>query len=95
MNAIDADADDVEADEGTVTVYTKANKLNAARTKLDEAGEIIESAELSYVPSQTIPIVEPETVRKVIRLMDSLEALDDVTNTYSNFDIPSEILESV
>lgn len=95
LNAIDAGAVDIDTEEDSVTVYTKANELNAVRTKLDEAGETIESADLSYVPSQTIPISEAETANKIIRLMDALEELDDVTTTFSNFDIPAEILESV
>src|SRR5688572_17886623 len=85
LNAIDAGADDVEEDQGMLTVYTKATELNAARTQLAEAGEVVESAELSYVPSQTIPISEPDMAKKVIRLMDALEELDDVTATFSNF----------
>ena len=48
-------------------------------------------AELTYVPNDTVEISDPETARKVIRLMDALEDLDDVTNTYTNFDIADNV----
>ena len=94
LNAIDAGADDIEEDEGTITIYTKPTVLNNVRMKLQEAGEQIESAELSYEPSQTVPITDSDKANKIIRLMDALDELDDVTATHSNFDIPTEILES-
>jgi len=47
----------------------------------------IAAGELAYVPNNMVEISDPETARKVIRLMDALDDLDDVTNTYTNFDI--------
>lgn len=95
LAAIDAGASDVEDDDNIVTVYTNASALNAVQTKLQEAGEVIESAELSYVPTTTVPISDKETAEKIIRLIDTLEELDDVTTTTNNADIEAAILESL
>ena len=35
----------------------------------------------------TVEISDPETVRKIINLMDALDDLNDVTATHTNFDI--------
>ncbi|MBI4101056.1 YebC/PmpR family DNA-binding transcriptional regulator [Candidatus Microgenomates bacterium] len=94
LAAIDVGAQDVEEDETTLTVYTAAQDLGKVRNGLSDAGYQVESAELSYVPRQTVPVSDPETARKVIGLMEDLENLDDVTATSSNFDIPAEILET-
>jgi transcriptional/translational regulatory protein YebC/TACO1 len=49
------------------------------------------SAELAYTPNNMVEISDKETARKIIRLMDALEDLDDVTNTYTNFDIAENV----
>jgi YebC/PmpR family DNA-binding regulatory protein len=95
LSAIDAGAQDVEEDGNSLTVYTSAKELNMVRQNLQELRLKIESAELAYVPQQTVEIKEAEVARKVLKLMDSLEELDDVSATFSNFDIPSEIIESL
>lgn len=93
LNAIDAGVDDIEEDEGTLTLYTSANQLNSVRSKLQELGELIESAELAYVPTTTVPIIEEVTAQKIVKLIDALEELDDVSSTTNNADIDTAILE--
>jgi transcriptional/translational regulatory protein YebC/TACO1 len=44
--------------------------------------------------TQTVPLDNESDARKVLRLIDGLEDLDDVQNVYANFDIPDAILES-
>ena len=39
--------------------------------------------------------LEDEVARKVLRLVDALEDLDDVQNVWANFDVSDEVLESV
>jgi len=52
--------------------------------------EVVES-ELTYVPNNTIEITDAATAGKIMRLMDALEALDDVSSTHVNFDISEEL----
>ena len=94
LAAIDAGAADVEADDGTLTIYTKPRELNRVKSQLEAAGYQPASVDLSFVPKQTAPVNDPEAARKILALMDALDALDDVTATYANFDIPVELLES-
>ena len=49
---------------------------------------------MSFLPSVQVPLDE-EGARKVLRLVDALEDLDDVQNVYANFDISDEIMEAV
>lgn len=90
--AIEAGADDiVDETDGTV-IYTDPKSLNAVRTALIDAGLTLQDAELSYVPKTTVKVENEATAGKILRLMDALEDLDDVQNTFVNFDIPEEIL---
>lgn len=87
LAAIDAGAEDAEAEDGELTIYTDSKQLAAVRDALGAAGLTVKEAALSFVPNNTVEITDPETTRKVMNLMDALDDLDDVTNTYSNFDI--------
>ena len=62
------------------------------RDTLKEAGLDITEAELTYVPNNTIEITDEATAGKIMRLMDALEDIDDVTNTHVNFDIDENLL---
>ena len=64
------------------------------RTALQDAGIDYDSAETSFLPSVQVPLDE-DGARKVFRLIDALEDLDDVQNVYANFDVSDEILEAV
>jgi YebC/PmpR family DNA-binding regulatory protein len=87
LTALDAGAEDAVEEDGEIIVYTAQNELAKVRENLKQAGLDVVDAELQYAPNNTIEITEAETARKVIRLMDALDDLDDVTNTYTNFDI--------
>jgi transcriptional/translational regulatory protein YebC/TACO1 len=64
------------------------------RAALEAAEVTVESAEVTQLPSTTVP-VDATNAPKVLRLVDALEDLDDVQSVYANFDIPDEILAEV
>jgi len=97
MQAIEAGAEDVQeeqAEDGTAesVIYTDSKELAKVRDALKEAGLEISEAELTYVPNNTVEVTDAATAGKIMRLMDALDACDDVTNTHVNFDIPEELL---
>lgn len=95
MDAIEAGAEDVEEGEAQLIVYTKPTDLDAVRKALAEKGYTVEKAELSFEPNTTVAVTDETTARKLIRLMDALDELDDVTATYTNFDISPELMEQL
>jgi transcriptional/translational regulatory protein YebC/TACO1 len=92
MQALDAGADDVQEEDGESIAYTAPADLAKVRKALQAAGLAILEAELTYVPNTMVTVDDPETAGKIMRLMDALDDLDDVTNTHVNFDIPEELL---
>jgi transcriptional/translational regulatory protein YebC/TACO1 len=90
--ALEAGADDVEESEGIFEVYTAATDLAAVSEALREANLPIESAGLEKIP-KTLVKVEGEDARRVLRMLEALEDLDDVQGVSANFDIPEEILQ--
>lgn len=92
MAAIDAGADDVQEEDGESVIYTDPKELAKVRDVLKAAGLEISEAELTYVPNTTVEVTDVNTAGKIMRLMDALEDIDDVSNTHVNFDIPEELL---
>lgn len=92
MQALEAGAEDVQDEGEESIVYTDSKELAKVRDALNAAGIQILEAELTYVPNATIEISDKETAGKILRLMDALDDIDDVTATHVNFDIPEELL---
>jgi YebC/PmpR family DNA-binding regulatory protein len=89
--AIDAGAQDVRTEGAIVEVYTAPTELDKVRKALEEAGLKVTSAELSMLPKNTLPLDE-HSAGQVLRLLDTLEDLDDVQKVYSNADFPDSVL---
>jgi transcriptional/translational regulatory protein YebC/TACO1 len=92
LHALDAGALDLEEEGEESIIYTEPKDLAKVRDELKESKVEIEEAELSYVPSATVMVKDKETAGKIMRLMDALDDLDDVTNTYTNFEIPEDLV---
>ena len=87
---LDAGAEEVVDEGEKFEVFSEAHDLVATRTALQTAGIDYDSADIVFVPQLKIE-VDAETARKVFRLIDALEELDDVQNIYSNYDISAEV----
>lgn len=83
LAVLDAGADDAVEVEGEIIVYTNISQLASVRDNLKEAGLEVVDAELTYVPNSSVEVDE-NTSGKVMRVMEALEDLDDVVNTYTN-----------
>jgi YebC/PmpR family DNA-binding regulatory protein len=93
--AVDAGAEDI-ADSGDQWQVTSApHDLPAIRDAVEGAGIAVESAEVTMLPSTSVPLANEADAKKVLRVVDLLEEHDDVQNVYANFDIPDSILELV
>jgi YebC/PmpR family DNA-binding regulatory protein len=92
--AADAGAEEVRASEETIEVVTPPGAMKAVEAALTGAGLAVESAELTRVPKTTVA-VEGSEARRVLKLIDDLEELDDVQEVYANFDISDEVLASI
>jgi YebC/PmpR family DNA-binding regulatory protein len=94
MQALEAGAEDMQEEGGESVIYTDPKELAKVRDGLKAAEVEITEAELTYVPNNSIEVTDPATAGKIMRLMDALDELDDVTATHTNFDIPEELMAS-
>jgi YebC/PmpR family DNA-binding regulatory protein len=87
---LEAGAEEVNDLDDTFEIICEPGDLVAVRSALQEAGIDYESAEASFQPSVSVP-VDLEGARKVVKLIDALEDLDDVQDVFTNVDIPDEV----
>ncbi len=91
LAAIDGGAEDVAVDEGLVEVITAPSDLESARSAVEELGTPVASAEVVMRATNTVP-VDTDQATKLLRLIDSLEDLDDVQRVFTNADFPDAAL---
>lgn len=91
LTVLDAGAEDAVEENGGLTVYTEMKDLAKVRTAIVQAGLTVEDAELQYVANNDVPVDDKETARKLLKVLDALEDLDDVVNVHTNGDITAEV----
>lgn len=92
MELIDAGLEEMERDDDMLTLYTAYEDFGNMVKALDEKGIVYESAELQRIPNTTRSL-DPESTRKVLKLVDVLEEDDDVTNVFHDLEIPDDFEE--
>ena len=92
LSVIDLGAEDVEEATDAIEVYTKPADLEKFKAKLKDSGfEILES-QIFMRPKMIVVIKEKKEADKILRLMENLEAQDDVQRVFANFDIKEELI---
>jgi transcriptional/translational regulatory protein YebC/TACO1 len=91
---LEAGAEDMTKEDDLIVISTDSHNLYNVKNALDESNIKYDSVELTKIP-QTIVKLNEKQAESVLKLMHSLDDLDDVQNTYSNFDIPDDIMEKI
>jgi transcriptional/translational regulatory protein YebC/TACO1 len=95
LTALDAGAEDVRDNgDGWFEIITSPSDLASVQAALTASGVAIDSADVTQLPSTTVPVEESDA-KKLLRLIDALDDLDDVQAVFSNYDIDDEVMEKV
>lgn len=92
--AVEAGAEDIEADEDALEVLTAPADLQIVRGALEEAGVELQSAELIWRPKTRVEVDE-DGLKKLLRLIEALEDSDDIGDVHANFDASADVMERV
>lgn len=90
----EAGGDDYEDAEDEWIVYTAASDLAAVKNGLADQGIEVKGAELTMIASNPTEVTLSDA-KKVMRLVDRLEELEDLQNVYHTADITDEIAEQL
>jgi transcriptional/translational regulatory protein YebC/TACO1 len=94
LAVLDAGAEEVNDLGDAFEVVSEASDLVSVRTAVTDAGIEYDSADPTFIASVNVPL-DVDGARKVIKLIDAIEDLDDVQNVYTNADIADEIAEQL
>lgn len=92
LAAIDAGAADIDDSGNKVIIYTNAPELEKVK---DALGDMVESAELEMIASQTISVDDAHKAQTLMKLIDALDDIDDVVSVTANYDISDEIMSKL
>lgn len=92
MKALDAGAEDFDAQEEVFEITTSIDEFAKVRDVLQKDGFEFISADINMIPDN-LTAVDMETAEKVQKLIDKLEDDDDVQDVYHNADFPDEFEE--
>jgi YebC/PmpR family DNA-binding regulatory protein len=74
-------------------VFTTVTSLEVLSQSLRDQGFQVQDAELRWIPSNYIEVSDSEQARSLLKLIDTLEGLDDVQNVTANFEMADSLLD--
>jgi YebC/PmpR family DNA-binding regulatory protein len=87
--ALEAGAQDVQADAENYEITTDVAEFEAVRQAVEEKGWKIEIAEISLIPQTTVKI-EGKKAEQMLKMMNALDDNEDLQRVSANFDISEE-----
>jgi YebC/PmpR family DNA-binding regulatory protein len=91
---LECGGDDLAVEDDVFEVTTRGTELFQVKQALEQRSIPVGSAELVRIAQNTVR-VEGKDAELVIRLVETLEELDDVQRVSANFDIPEELMRSL
>lgn len=76
-------------------LFTEVTNLEHLSNTLTKEGFTVSDAELRWIPQTTVTVADPEQSKQLLKLVEVLEALDDVQAVTANFELADELCESV
>jgi YebC/PmpR family DNA-binding regulatory protein len=91
--SLEADAESYEMTEDEMTeVFTQVANLENLSQTLKTKGFQVTDVELRWIPSNSVDVTDPDQGRSLLKLIDTLEGLDDVQNVTANFDMTEQLM---
>ncbi len=91
---MDSNVEDIKTEDGNIQVLTPPEGYLEVRDILFEKGYKLVYDEITFIPQTTVQLDEKKATQ-CLKLIETLEDLDDVQNVYSNYDISDEIMMKV
>ncbi|BAY20912.1 hypothetical protein NIES2100_06560 [Calothrix sp. NIES-2100] len=80
------------AEDEMAEVLSEVENLEILNKTLNEKGFEVTDTELRWIPSNTVEVTDPDQARSLLKLIDTLEGLDDVQNVTSNLEMAESLM---
>lgn len=94
LEIIDAGVEECEVEDEVFIITTPLEDFGNVQKKLHELGVEIENAELHRLPNDTKELTVEEA-KRILRMVDEFEDLDDIQNVYHNLELTAEVMEAM
>ncbi len=85
MAALEAGADDMQADDDVYAIYTTPDAFTEVAAALEREGYVFLEAGVEMIPQTYVKLTSEEDIRNMTKLIELLEDNDDVQNVYHNW----------
>ncbi|RKD29364.1 YebC/PmpR family DNA-binding transcriptional regulator [Lacrimispora algidixylanolytica] len=86
MVVLDAGAEDFSEEEDSYEVVTGPDEFSGVREALESAGVPVVEADITMIPQTWAELTDEESIKKMNKILDLLDAEDDVQATYHNWE---------
>lgn len=94
--ALDAGAEDLKTDGEQFEIITDPSDFDTVSEAITNAGiPMDEESQVTMIPDMVTEVADVDQAKQIMKFVDALEALDDVQDVYTNFDISDEIAEQL
>ena len=93
--ALENDAEDVIVEEEHYEVICETAQYDQIAGAFSNAEVLPDSSELAYLPNNLVQVTDEDVARRILKLVDNLEELEDVKAVHGNYDIDGALLESL
>lgn len=94
LELIDAGAEEIEEEDGYITITTAMEDFGNMQKKMEELQIVAENASLQRVPKDYKKLGLEES-KKIMKMIETFEDEDDVQNVYHNLEIPDELYDEM
>ena len=91
----EADNYEIYDDRSGAEVFTEVANLENLNQTLQQYNFPIKELELRWIPNNNIEVTDLEQARSLLKLIDTLESLDDVQNVTANFEMTEELITAI
>ena len=93
LEVMDIGAEDIDIEDDFISITFPFSEFARAKNELESLSNVrVENAELAMIPNSTVDLEKSQAVQ-ILRLLDELEDLDDVSKVFTNADFSEEVLE--
>ncbi len=93
--ALDAGADDCMTHDKHFELVCPVIQFDKLSSCLETKGLKPESAELIYQPISSVLVSEEASAQKILKLIDALDALEDVKAVFHNLELPDALMQKL
>ena len=93
--ALENDAEDIITESDHYEIVCETAQYDSLADALDKARVEADSSELAYLPNNVVKISDEDSAKKVLKLVESLEDLEDVKAVHGNYDMDEALIEAI